>query len=61
MDVTELPDSEWVPTLVRGGISQSYAPLVADLFVAHNAGRIDVEPGITDIGKGETELRDVLK
>lgn len=61
VDVTELPQSEWVPALVRGGISQSYAELVAELFVAHNAGRIDVEPGVTDVRKGETELRDVLR
>jgi uncharacterized protein YbjT (DUF2867 family) len=60
VEVAELPQAEWVPTLVRGGISQSYAQLVADLFVAHNAGRIDVEPGITDVRKGETELRGVL-
>ena len=59
VDVAELPESEWVPTLVRGGISQSYAQLVAELFVAHNAGRIDVQPG-ADVRKGETELGDVL-
>jgi len=61
VDVTELPQSEWVPTLVRGGISQSYAELVAELFVAHNAGRIDVELGVTDVRKGQTELRDVVR
>ena len=61
VDVTELPQSEWVPTLVRGGISQSYAELVAELFVAHNAGRIDVELGVTDVRKGQTELRDVMR
>jgi NAD(P)H dehydrogenase (quinone) len=59
--VTELPQAEWVPTLTRGGISQSYAELVAELFVAHNAGRIDVEDGVTDVRRGTTELRDVLR
>jgi NAD(P)H dehydrogenase (quinone) len=34
--------------------------LVFDLYVAHNAGRIDVEPGATDIRFGTTELRDVF-
>jgi uncharacterized protein YbjT (DUF2867 family) len=36
------------------------ARLVFDLYVAHNAGRIDVEPGATDIRFGTTELRDVF-
>jgi NAD(P)H dehydrogenase (quinone) len=58
--VSELPQSEWVPALVQGGLSQSYAELVAEMFVAHNAGRIDVELGVTDVRKGETELRDEL-
>jgi uncharacterized protein YbjT (DUF2867 family) len=61
VQVTELPQGEWVPTLTRGGISQSYAELVAELFVAHNAGRIDVEDGVTDVRRGTTELRDVLR
>jgi NAD(P)H dehydrogenase (quinone) len=61
VQVTELPQAEWVPTLTRGGISQSYAELVAELFVEHNAGRIDVEDGVTDVRRGTTELRDVLR
>jgi uncharacterized protein YbjT (DUF2867 family) len=61
VQVTELPQAEWVPTLTRGGISQSYAELVAELFVAHNSGRIDVEDGVTDVRRGTTELRDVLR
>jgi NAD(P)H dehydrogenase (quinone) len=61
VQVTELPQAEWVPTLTRGGISESYAQLVAELFVAHNAGRIDVEDGVTDVRLGTTELRDVLR
>jgi NAD(P)H dehydrogenase (quinone) len=61
VQVAELPQAEWVPTLTRGGISQSYAELVAELFVAHNAGRIDVEDGVTDVRRGTTELRDVLR
>ena len=60
VEVTELPEAEWVPTLTRGGISESYARLVAELYVAHNAGRIDIEDSVTDVRRGPTELRTVL-
>ena len=56
----ELPQSDWIPILTRAGAGQSYAKLVSDLYVAHNAGRIDVEPGATDIRFGTTELKDVF-
>jgi NAD(P)H dehydrogenase (quinone) len=56
----ELPQSDWIPTLTRAGAGPSYAKLVFDLYVAHNAGRIDVEPGATDVRHGTTELRDVF-
>jgi NAD(P)H dehydrogenase (quinone) len=56
----ELPQSDWIPILTRAGADPSYARLVFDLYVAHNAGRIDVEPGATDIRFGTTELRDVF-
>jgi NAD(P)H dehydrogenase (quinone) len=56
----ELPQSDWIPILTRAGAGPSYARLVFDLYVAHNAGRIDVEPGATDIRFGTTELRDVF-
>lgn len=56
----EIPQSDWIPTLTRVGISPSYARLVFELYVAHNAGRIDVEPGATDIRFGTTELRAVF-
>jgi NAD(P)H dehydrogenase (quinone) len=56
----ELPQSDWIPTLTRAGAGPSYAKLVFDLYVAHNAGRIDVEPGATDVRFGTTELRDVF-
>jgi len=48
----ELPQSDWNPTLTRPGLSPSYARSVFELYVAHNAGRIDVEPGATDIRQG---------
>jgi uncharacterized protein YbjT (DUF2867 family) len=56
----ELPQSDWISILTRAGAGPSYAKLVFDLYVAHNAGRIDVEPGATDIRFGTTELRDVF-
>jgi NAD(P)H dehydrogenase (quinone) len=55
----ELPEKDWIPTLIRAGISQSYAELVFELFVAHNAGRIDVEPG-GEVRLGTTELREAF-
>jgi hypothetical protein len=60
VEVTELGQSDWVTALMRDGVSQSYAQLVAELFVAHNAGRIDVQAGVTDVRHGQTELRDVI-
>lgn len=56
----ELPRQDWVPALVGGGISASYAELVAAMFDAHNAGRIDVEYGIGQIRRGKTDLRTAL-
>jgi NAD(P)H dehydrogenase (quinone) len=56
----ELPQSDWIPILTRAGAGPSYAKLVFDLYVAHNAGRIEVEPGVTDVRFGTTELREVF-
>jgi NAD(P)H dehydrogenase (quinone) len=39
----ESPHGDWVPSLVAGGLSESYAQLVAGMYGAHNAGRIEVE------------------
>lgn len=50
----ELPQQQWIPTLMRAGLSESYAMLVADVFGAHNAGRIDAEAGAGDIRYGST-------
>lgn len=56
----ELPRQDWVPALVGGGISTSYAELVAAMFDAHNAGRIDVEHGVGEVRRGDTDLRTAL-
>ncbi|WFU02024.1 NAD(P)H-binding protein [Rhizobium sp. CB3171] len=60
INASEMPRLDWIPALVRGGISASYAELVAELYDAHNAGRIDAEPGVGDIRRGRTGLREVL-
>lgn len=56
----ELPRSDWVPALVRGGVGRSYAGLVADLYDAHNAGRIDAEQGAGEIRRCPTGLEEVF-
>jgi NAD(P)H dehydrogenase (quinone) len=56
----ELPETDWIPTLTRGGAGESYAELVRELYVAHNAGRIDVEPG-GEVRLGPTELREAFR
>lgn len=52
----ELPRSDWIAALVRGGLSVSYAGLVAELYDAHNAGLIDVESGVWEIRRGATDF-----
>jgi uncharacterized protein YbjT (DUF2867 family) len=56
----ELPRSDWVGALVRGGLGTSYAELVAATNDAHNAGLIDVQEGVGEIRRGPTELREAL-
>ena len=56
----ELPRQDWVRALVGGGIGTSYAELVAAMFDAHNAGRIDVEHGVGEVRRGDTDLRTAL-
>ena len=56
----ELPRAEWRAMLIAGGIGERYADLVVSLFDVHNAGRIDVEPGVGELRRGTTELVDAL-
>lgn len=56
----ELPRAEWRAMLIAGGIGERYANLVVSLFDVHNAGRIDVEPGVGELRRGTTELVDAL-
>jgi NAD(P)H dehydrogenase (quinone) len=57
--VLELPRSEWIATLVRGGLNARYAALIAELYDAHNAGMIDIEDGAVDLRFGATEFADL--
>jgi len=55
----EIPRKNWIPRLLAAGLSESYAQLVAGMYDAHNAGRIEVEPG-GEIRRGSTPLIDGL-
>jgi NAD(P)H dehydrogenase (quinone) len=55
-----VPESEWIPALTRAGAGESYANLIRELYVAHNAGLIDVEPG-GEVRLGTTELGDAFR
>lgn len=57
----ELPRADWLTALTRAGVGESYAKLVVGLFDAHNAGRIDVEPGVGEVRLGKTELVQVVE
>lgn len=56
-----VPETEWPAVLMRAGLSEDYARLLAELYVAHNAGRIDAESGVGEIRRGKTELVDALR
>jgi uncharacterized protein YbjT (DUF2867 family) len=56
----ELPRAEWISSLMRGGASQNYAELVAELYDAHNAGKIDVAKEYQSVRRGKTELDAVI-
>lgn len=51
----ELPRDQWLPALTAGGLGEAHAQLVTDMYAAHNAGKIEVEPG-GDVRHGTTTL-----
>lgn len=55
-----LPRSAWTGTLLRAGLSEHYAKLITELYDAHNAGRIDVEPGKGERRFGSTTLAEAF-
>lgn len=56
----ELPPESWVPALMHGGLSETYARLVAEMYEAHNGGRIDVESQSSHVRRGCTSLADAF-
>jgi NAD(P)H dehydrogenase (quinone) len=52
----ELPRADWVSILTKGGSSQSYAQLVAELYDTHNAGLIDFEKNVGNVIYGKTDI-----
>ncbi|RWX39325.1 NAD(P)H-binding protein [Rhizobium leguminosarum] len=57
----ELPRADWLATLMRAGLSESYAELIVRLSDAHNKGLIGAEAGIGEIRRGRTELSAALE
>ena len=55
----EIPRADWLALLTRGGLNPAYAELIAELYDAHNAGLIEVEPGVEDIRRGTTDFADL--
>lgn len=57
VEARDVPRNDW-DTMLRGaGLSEPHARLIAELYDAHNAGRIDVEAGISEQRFGATTLR----
>lgn len=55
-----LPRDEWNTTLRHAGLTENHTRLIAELYDAHNAGKIDVEAGQTERRFGATSLREVI-
>ncbi|AOI59180.1 NAD(P)H-binding protein [Burkholderia diffusa] len=56
----ELPRDAWTATLLRAGLSERHAQLIVDLYDVHNAGRIDVEAGVSERVHGTTTPEEAL-
>lgn len=56
-----LPQADWQTVWRRAGLSEEYARLLTELYIAHNAGRIDAESGVGEIRRGTIEMIDVLR
>ncbi|WP_109481660.1 NAD(P)H-binding protein [Paraburkholderia sp. C35] len=54
-----LPRDNWMTTLAHAGLNVNHATLIADLYDAQNAGRIDAEAG-SERRFGATELQAVF-
>ncbi|MGF6574452.1 NAD(P)H dehydrogenase (quinone) [Paraburkholderia sp. GAS333] len=56
----EVPRDDWNAVLQRSGLGELHARLIADLYDAHNAGRIDVEADVGERRFGTTTLSQVF-
>ncbi|WSH67687.1 NAD(P)H-binding protein (plasmid) [Rhizobium ruizarguesonis] len=57
----ELPRADWPATLMRSGLSESYAELIVRLADAHNKGLIRAEAGVGEIRRGRTDIAAALE
>jgi uncharacterized protein YbjT (DUF2867 family) len=57
----ELPRANWPATLMRSGLSESYAELIVRLAEAHNKGLIGAEAGVGEIRRGRTDIAVALE
>lgn len=57
----ELPRADWPATLIRAGLSESYADLIVRLSDAHNKGLIGAEACVGEIRRGRTGLSAALE
>ena len=55
-----VPEANWTAALTAAGLSESYASLVAGMYAANNAGRIDVGPDSDEVRRGTTSLREAF-
>jgi NAD(P)H dehydrogenase (quinone) len=55
-----VPEADWPAALTAAGLSESYARLVAGMYTAHNAGRIEVEPNAGEVRLGTTSLTEAF-
>ncbi|RDU98996.1 NmrA family NAD(P)-binding protein [Trinickia dinghuensis] len=56
----ELPRGEWATAMRAAGLTESHARLITELHDAHNAGKIDIEAGMTERRFGTTTLPEVI-
>jgi NAD(P)H dehydrogenase (quinone) len=55
-----VPRAQRVAVLSQAGLGAAHVQLLADLYDAHNAGRIDIEAGVGEVRFGTTTLAEVL-
>ncbi|CAH2791753.1 MAG: Predicted nucleoside-diphosphate-sugar epimerases [uncultured Paraburkholderia sp.] len=55
-----VPREQWAAMLEAAGLGEGHARLIVDLYDAHNAGRIDVQAGVSERRSGPTTLAQAL-